>query len=192
WYLRAGPNAGAPDAGQFAYGGQGFEPVVGPFAAPQHLLAAGGEGPGAAPLGADQLRSAVAGALARLSAAGTDPGLVRSLASAGFAVGDLPPGVLGLADVAARRVRLSADAAGRGWFVDPTPGQDEEFAAGSPLVALPGSPAAGKEDLLTAVLHEMGHLAGRPDGGDGLMAGALAAGTRDLGALDLVFAHQAF
>ena len=53
---------------------------------------------------------------------------------------------------------------------------------------LPGSPAAGKEDLLTTVLHEMGHLAGSPDGTSGLMAGALAAGTRDLGALDRVFA----
>jgi hypothetical protein len=56
------------------------------------------------------------------------------------------------------------------------------------LVALPGSPAAGKEDLLSAVLHEMGHLAGRPDGGTGLMGGALGVGTRDLGALDQVFA----
>ena len=55
-------------------------------------------------------------------------------------------------------------------------------------MALPGSPAAGKEDLLTALLHEMGHLAGRPDGDSGLMAGALGLGTRDLGALDQVFA----
>jgi hypothetical protein len=93
--------------------------------------------------------------------------------------------------VAARRVTLSADAAGHGWFADGTPLADEEFAPGgpgSPLVALPGSPAAGKEDLLTAVLHEMGHLAGSPDGTSGLMQGALGLGTRDLGALDSVFA----
>jgi hypothetical protein len=56
-------------------------------------------------------------------------------------------------------------------------------------VALPDSPAAGKEDLLSAVLHEMGHLAGRPDDTSGLMAGSLAAGTRDLAALDLAFAR---
>ena len=62
---------------------------------------------------------------------------------------------------------------------------------GSPLMALAGSAAAGREDLLSAVLHEMGHLAGSPDGGAGLMAGTLAAGTRDLGALDAVFARQA-
>jgi hypothetical protein len=191
WYLRREPNAGAPDAGQFAYGGAGRLQVVGVFPAAEHLDAAGGEGPGGDPLGQDQLQAAVFGALARLSAAGVDPGLLVSLASASYGVGALPPGVLGLTDVAARRVTLSADAAGHGWFADGTPLQDEEFAPdspGSPLVALPGSPAAGKEDLLTAVLHEMGHLAGRPDGGAGLMAGALAPGTRDLGALDQVFA----
>jgi hypothetical protein len=191
WYLRAEPNAGAPDAGQFAYGGTGWLPVVGPFPAP-HLFAADGEGPGADALTGDQLRAAIAGALARLSAAGVDPGLLGSLASAGFAVGDLPPGVLGQADVAAGRAVLSADGAGRGWFLDSTPLQDEEFAPGAPLRARPGSAAAGKEDLLTAVLHEMGHLAGRPDADTGLMAGALAAGTRDLAGLDLVFARPAF
>src|SRR5262249_23685754 len=105
--------------------------------------------------------------------------------------GDLPPGVLGLTDVAGRRVLISADAAGRGWFADGTPLRDEEFAPGgpgAPLVALPGSPAAGKEDLLTAVLRGMRHLAGRPDGGGGLMGGAMGLGPRDLGALDQVFA----
>jgi parallel beta-helix repeat protein len=193
FYLRTEPTAGPPDAGQFAFGGQGFKPVAGFFPpAAQHLLAAEGEGPGGAtPLSGDQLRSAVAGALARLTAEGADPGLIQALGSASFDVGLLPDGVLGETDVAARRVVLSADAAGHGWFADPTPGQDEEFAPGapgSPLVALPGSPAADKEDLLTTVLHEMGHLAGSPDASSGLMAAALGLGTRDLGALDQVFA----
>jgi hypothetical protein len=192
FYLRTEPGAGAPGAGQFQYGGTGWLPVSGPFAPLQDLLAAGGEGPGgAAPLSADQLQAAVSGALARLSAAGADPGLVQALGSASYGVGQLPPGVLGETDVATRQVLLSADAAGYGWFVDGTPLQDEEFAPGapgSPLVALPGSAAAGKEDLLTAVLHEMGHLAGSPDGGAGLMEGALTLGTRNLGALDQVFA----
>jgi hypothetical protein len=191
WYLRNEPSAGVPGAGQFAYGGAGWLPVCGAFAAPQFLLAQGGEGPGSAGIGADQLQAAVAGALARLSAAGVDPALVGSLAAARYDVAALPPGVLGRADVAARHVTLSADAAGYGWFVDPTPLQDEEFAPGAPAAALPGSAAAGREDLLSAVLHEMGHLAGRPGADSGLMAGALAAGTRDLAALDSVFAGQA-
>jgi hypothetical protein len=54
-------------------------------------------------------------------------------------------------------------------------------------MALPGSPAEGKEDLLSAVLHEMGHLAGNADGTSGLMAASLAPGTRDTLALDQVF-----
>jgi hypothetical protein len=191
WYLRSMPGAGGPDAGVFAYGSVGWLPVCGAFAAPQFLLAADGEGPGAAALSDAELQSAVAGALARLSAAGVEPVLLGSLASASYAVGALPPGVLGLADAAARHVTISADGAGRGWFADATPLRDEEFAPGSPLVALPGSPAEGKEDLLTAALHEMGHLAGSPDGTTGLMGGTLAVGTRDLAALDLVFARQA-
>ncbi len=195
WYLRSEPNAGAPDAGQFAFGGSGWLPVVGSFPPQtQFLLAAGGEGTGSNPLSADQLQAAVAGALARLSASGVDTRLLGSLASAAYGVGQVPPGVLGQTDVAARRVTLSADGAGRGWFVDATPLRDEEFAPGtpgSPLTALPNSPAAGKEDLLTTVLHEMGHLAGAPDGDSGLLAGTLALGTRDLGALDQVFAGSA-
>jgi hypothetical protein len=121
------------------------------------------------------------------------------LASAQFAVGALPEGDLGLAYVNDNRVVISADAAGYGWFVDPTPLQDEEFRVGtpgSPLTALAGGPAAGKMDLLTVVLHEMGHLAGRPDldgpAGAGLMADALAPGVRRTDALDAVFAQGAY
>ena len=183
--------SGAPDIAPFAYGAAGWVPVVGLFPpAPQFLLAADGQGPGGDPLGQDQLQAAVAGALARLGAAGADPGLLGSLGSASFGVADLPPGVLGETDVVTRQVLISADAAGHGWFADATPLADGVFAPGapgSPLVALPGSPAAGKEDLLTAVLHEMGHLTGRLDSGTGLMEGALGLGTRDLGALDQVF-----
>jgi hypothetical protein len=48
-------------------------------------------------------------------------------------------------------------------------------------------------DLLTAVLHEMGHLVGRPDLDpraypDSLMADLLATGVRRTDALDQVFA----
>ena len=45
-------------------------------------------------------------------------------------------------------------------------------------------------NLLTTVLHEMGHLAGLPerDGSDGLMAEFLAPGVRKTQALDQVFA----
>jgi hypothetical protein len=85
---------------------------------------------------------------------------------------------------------LSPNAAGYGWFVDATPGQDEEFGADG--AALAGGPAAGRMDLLSVVLHELGHLAGRADDdGTDLMAGTLALGTRRLGGIDAVFAEAA-
>jgi hypothetical protein len=141
------------------------------------------------------LQDVVAAALARLGAAGVDPGLVGRLASAQYLVAPLPAGVLGLTQPWADRVLISPDAAGYGWFTDVTPRGDKMFApgaTGSPRAELPGSAAAGRVDLLTVVLHEMAHLAGRPDedgdaaGGD-LMAEALAPGVRRTQALDAVF-----
>ena len=82
---------------------------------------------------------------------------------------------------------------------DATPGSDSAFAigaAGGPLAAVPGGAAAGRMDLLTVVLHEMGHLAGLPDvggGGEdgGLMTETLAPGVRRTEALDAVFSQAA-
>jgi hypothetical protein len=134
----------------------------------------------------EQLDATVAAALGRLGGAALPP--VR------FEVRDLGGDALGLAWPADRAVWIDDDAAGHGWFVDPTPGQDEEFltGAGGPLSAAPGGPADGKMDLLTAVLHELGHLAGSPDGASGLMAGVLAPGVRQTQALDQVFSHDAW
>lgn len=56
-----------------------------------------------------------------------------------------------------------------GWFVDRTPGRDEEFVKGTKdfcgvkqgvLKARPGSPAYGKQDLMTVLAHEFGHALG--------------------------------
>jgi hypothetical protein len=83
-------------------------------------------------------------------------------------------------------VILAADAAGYGWFVDPTPLQDEEFLVDGS--AVPGGPADGRMDLLTVVLHELGHEAGLDDNeGSGLMSGTLPTGVRRVGGLQAVF-----
>jgi hypothetical protein len=76
-----------------------------------------------------------------------------------IAVADLGTGYLGLT-TADGLVRIDDDAAGFGWFVDASPRDDREFAAAADptsLAAVPGGPAAGRMDLLTTVLHELGH-----------------------------------
>jgi hypothetical protein len=58
---------------------------------------------------------------------------------------------------------LDSYGAGVGWFIDATPLDNTEFAVSSnphAFRALPGSPAASKYDLLTVMLHEIGHLLG--------------------------------
>ncbi|MGH8636714.1 MAG: LEPR-XLL domain-containing protein, partial [Burkholderiales bacterium] len=61
------------------------------------------------------------------------------------------------------RIRLDIDATGYGWFIDPTPADDEEFAydaARGEWIAPADSAAAGKIDLLSTLMHEIGHLQG--------------------------------
>jgi hypothetical protein len=205
WYLRNHNGAGSPSVAPFAYGLGSWAPLAGAWVAPlQAQLAAGGAGTadrGAAPLTEQDLLATVAAALSRLQAAGVAPALLNQLAAATYVVTPLGGAYLGLTDVASRVAGISPNAAGYGWFVDTTPLQDEEFSTGGPggtagrsLVAQPGNPAAGKMDLLTVVLHEMGHLAGRADVGapglaDDLMAETLTPGTRRVDALDQVFGH---
>src|SRR6185436_1688810 len=121
------------------------------------------------------LAPVAAEAVRRWVAAGITPAEAAVLRQAKVRVAALPGDLLGLAE--GKTVRLDADAAGRGWFVDPTPGDDAEFADGI------DHGQQGRVDLLTAVAHELGHLLGRADldpaahPGD-LMAGELVAGER--------------
>lgn len=66
---------------------------------------------------------------------------------------------------------IDADAAGHGWFLDPTPALDEEFDSA-------GDSSMTQMDLLTAIMHEMGHVLGFDHGEAGLMFEALASGRR--------------
>jgi hypothetical protein len=83
-------------------------------------------------------------------------------------------------------VLIDLDAAGWGWFVDATPVNDVEFGLSLSDVekmALETSPAFGRMDLLTVVMHEMGHVLGFKDldpNAGALMSGTLDAGTRRL------------
>jgi hypothetical protein len=189
WYLRNSNTSGGVDFNVFVYGMGNWTPLAGQWQAPpaQHQDAPG-EGPGAAAVSEAELQSTVQAALTRLAQGGVSSSVLERLASAQYEVSALPSGVLGL--TSGNRVQVSADAAGYGWFVDPTPLEDEEFGAGS--VALAGTAAAGHEDLLTVVLHEMGHLVGMgDDSGTDLMARVLAPGLRHTDSIDAVFAANA-
>jgi hypothetical protein len=206
WYLRNENSAGAPDAGIFHYGGTGWRGVAGswrPQGSAQRL--AGHPRPVSSPVQAapatggltdQQLQQTVAAALQRLEDSGVAASVIRLLESATYEIGNLSGPTLGYTWTNARTVVIDASARGLGWFIDPTPLQDEEFSADGrgELQALPGGPAAGRMDLLTVVLHEMGHLVGWRDldpktNPESLMSETLGLGQRRTEALDAVFAQ---
>jgi hypothetical protein len=80
-------------------------------------------------------------------------------------------------------IQLDFDAAGYGWFVDTTPGDNAEFTQRtgvSELTAVPGSSPFDRVDLLTVVLHELGHVLGHGHEDEGFLDDTLPLGTRRL------------
>lgn len=80
-------------------------------------------------------------------------------------------------------ITLDDNAAGWGWFIDATPGQNEEFLpTADPTVwkAKPGSEAEGRMDMLSVLLHEYGHVLGLDHSADShdYMAATLQPGER--------------
>ncbi len=124
-------------------------------------------------------------AIARWRAVGLSAAKQKALARTRFQIKDLGYNLLGQTTLGSTLVTLDGDAAGIGWFVDTTLTKDEEFRISSAGAKVAGanSAAYGKIDLLTAVMHEMGHVLGAPDlaaalAGGRLMAGQLATGVR--------------
>ncbi len=136
-------------------------------------------------LTADQLAPIVDQAIVRWSATGLGAQHVALLDSVQFTITDLDAqGYLGLASPG--HIQIDDNGAGYGWFIDPAPWDDSDFVwdAGR-LVAGANSPAAGRVDLLTVVMHELGHTLGLPDlevdeHPDDLMTEVLGVGTRRL------------
>ena len=128
-------------------------------------------------LSPEELAPIVDSAIEYWRSAGHD---VSALEGITFEVSDLPGTLLGL--VEDDTVYIDADAAGHGWFVDPTPLKSEEFnvADDGSLTAIAGSDAEGRIDLLTAVTHELGHLLGISHDDTVLMDASLDVGTREL------------
>jgi Ca2+-binding RTX toxin-like protein len=144
------------------------------------LVAAGGEllptenMPALTP---EELAPIVASAIEYWRVLGHD---VSGIEGINFEISDLPGTLLGL--VNEDKVLIDVNAAGHGWFVDPTPLSAEEYAldADGGLTAIVGGAADGRIDLMTVVTHELGHLLGLHHDDSALMDSSLATGTREV------------
>ena len=138
-------------------------------------------GTAAGAIEANDLKPIIEEAIAGWAAAGISEQALNAMRQADFMVTDLPGTKVGLA--VGRSVTIDGNAAGHGWFVDPTPGTDEEFARlreNGQLRAVDPR-AVDRLDLLTVVEHELGHVAGLEDldpAIENLMSGTLGVGVR--------------
>ena len=107
-----------------------------------------------------------------------------ALASVVFVIADIPgSGLAGTAEDGT--IVIDVNGAGHGWFIDSTPRTDREFqlvVAPSERKSVGSSPATDRADLLTAIMHEVGHLFGLPHALDSeihnLMQDTIGLGTR--------------
>lgn len=181
-------NDGDIDARPRFLGDAGDLPVIGNWALP--LLAAEGSvvGDGASLLTTDALAPIVEQAVFLWNGVALTAAQRTALEQVQVDVGQLPGALLGLAT--GTSIVLDADAAGYGWFVDDTPDRSEEYRReDGQLRAAAGSVAGDHMDLLSAVIHELGHIVGRGHNVEGMFE-ELAIGVRQLpAAFDAVFAE---
>jgi hypothetical protein len=148
------------------------------FAAPEAVIAESA-------LTDDDLAPIVDEAIERWTdALGIDDALVASLHEVSFRIVDFSDLTLGRAFE--DTILIDADAAGYGWFIDTSLYDDVEFSRlneEGELFADSASEAYGDMDLLTVVMHELGHVLGLedldPDMHD-LMSETLDVGVRQL------------
>ena len=97
----------------------------------------------------------------RWSATGVSAEQLSSMRSVKFEVADLSTPYLGESN--GDTIRVDRSAAGHDWFVDATPFDDVEFRktlSATRRYTDPFGAPAGQLDLLTAVMHELGHRVG--------------------------------
>jgi hypothetical protein len=150
---------------------------------PFHMDAAAaptGPASGETSLTMDEVNSVLGAAIDRVAALlSLDSAAIAKMWATQFVIGTIDDNGLGreLDGV----ITLSSDAAGWGWYIDPSAYDDSEFPVlGSDgMSALAGSAASQGMDLLTVEMHELMHLFGYGDTDNGgLMSWYLEAGTR--------------
>ena len=107
-----------------------------------------------------QLAPIVVEAVSRIENALGDE-VAADLQTVAFEISDLPNDLL--AQTRSNVIVIDSDAAGYGWFIDATPATDFEFVtAGNSFefTATTSGPAAHQVDLLTVLMHELGHWLG--------------------------------
>jgi hypothetical protein len=109
-----------------------------------------------------ELNLIVQAAIERWAAAGLTPEQLVAMQHVQVTVSEMAGLYVGSSS--AGQVHVDSDGAGYGWFVDSTPGEDSEFdGSGSRLTADAGGAADHHIDLLTVVMHELGHQIGLDD-----------------------------
>ena len=91
-------------------------------------------------------------------ALGVSSAVLKSRYNLSFMVGDLSGSAL--SEVSGNSVIIDVNAAGNGWYVDPTPKNDSEFRRRHGALVAASAQAGKGVDLLTAVMHEIGHAIG--------------------------------
>lgn len=153
------------------------------------LMAANGQSSSNAPaITQTDLNSVRDAALNYWESTGLTEAQLSLLESVDFVLYDLPDGMLGGAT--STSILIDNNAAGYGWFVDTTPFDSSEFTldTNGNLIANEGSAASGRMDLLTVVMHELGHTLGHDhEDEDELMGETLDLSERHLPEVDDFF-----
>ena len=177
---------GSFDAGDSAtqFGTAGDQPIAGDWALPTPLLA---------PTAANESENTVA--LTSEALTGVADAAIEILVGAGISADELSNINFQIADLTGRRlgqtlgntITIDVNAAGHGWFVDTSPTDHHEFSivGRNGLVAEESTLPADHMDLLTVLLHELGHTLNLADDyssadSANLMSGLLTAGIRRL------------